>query len=336
VSLYTAETRRLVKRRFVKLVVIGTLAILAAVVVGMYFSNQKLGPAQIADAKVQAQHELEEQTRQIAAERQRCEAVAGTPEAANYPPDCAQITGPTESDITAESFLPPTFDFRQKFGPMVTTLAALLALMAFVIGASFVGAEWHSGGMMNLLLWRPGRIQVLGTKLLALLVGLTALTTVTAAVWTGLFTLVARQRGRLDSMTAGVWRSFALMEVRALVLVLVLGAVGFGLASIGRHTAMALGVAIAVIVLFQFGLGIVLSQVNVKFLEAYLIPTWIDAWLDKKAVLQNFDTCNYSAINGCQPDTLTITWPMAGGVLALVFVAVVGAAMWTMRTRDIT
>ena len=335
-SLYTAETRRLVKRRFVKLLVIGTLAILAAVVVGMYFSNQKLGPAQIADAKVQAQHEYEEQTRQVALERQRCEAAAGTPEAANYPQDCAEIIGPSPSDIGPEAFLPPTFDFRQNFGPMVITLAALLALMAFVMGASFVGAEWHSGGMMNLLLWRPRRIQVLSTKLLAVLVGLTALTAVIAAVWTGLFTLVARQRGSLAGMTAGAWRSFALMEVRALVLVLVLGAVGFGLASIGRHTAMALGVAIAVIVLFQFGLGIVLSQVRVKFVEAYLIPTWIDAWLQKKTVLQNFDSCNFSAVNGCQPDTMTITWPMAGGVLALIFVAVVGAAMWTMRTRDIT
>ena len=59
---------------------------------------------------------------------------------------------------------------------MITTLAALLALVAFVIGASFVGAEWNSGGMMNLLLWRPQRLQVLGTKLAALLVGLTALT----------------------------------------------------------------------------------------------------------------------------------------------------------------
>jgi hypothetical protein len=33
---------------------------------------------------------------------------------------------------------------------------------------------------------------------------------------------------------------------------------------------------------------------------------------------------------------MTITWPMAGVLLGLVFVAVVGAAMWTMRTRDIT
>jgi ABC-2 type transport system permease protein len=336
VSLYTAETRRLAKRRIVKLLVIGTLAVLAAVAVGMYFTNQKVGPAQIAEAQAQADRDFQEQTRQAALEKQRCESAAGTPEAANYPTDCNQLGAPTREDFDPQWYMPPTFDFRKNFGSMVITLAALLALMAFVVGASFVGAEWHSGGMMNLLLWRPQRLKVLGTKLLAVVVGLTALTAVTAAAWTGLFTVIARQRGSLAGMTAGSWRSFGLMELRALALVLVAGAVGFGLASIGRHTAMALGVAIAVVVLFQFGLGTVLSLANVKFVEAYLIPIWVLAWMEKSVRLENSEACNFSASSGCQPDVLTITWPMAGAVLAGLFVLVVGAAMWTMRTRDIT
>jgi ABC-type transport system involved in multi-copper enzyme maturation permease subunit len=336
VSLYSAETRRLVKRRFVKLLVIGGLAVLAAVAVGTYFTNQKIGPAQIADAKAQADRQFEESTRFAALEKQLCQSAAGTPDAAKYPPDCNELAAPSREDFDPQWYLPPTFDFRADFGSMVTTLAALLGLVAFVVGASFVGAEWHSGGMMNLLLWRPRRLQVLSTKLLAVLVAFTALTAVTAAAWTGVFTFIARQRGTLESMTAGAWRSFALMELRALTLVLVVGAVGFGLASIGRHTAMALGVAIAVVVVFQFGLGAVLSAAKVKFFEAYLIPFWIQAWMDKSVRLENTDACNFSASSGCQPDVLTLTWPMAGALLAAVFVAVVGAAMWTMRSRDVT
>ncbi|HEY7273618.1 MAG TPA: ABC transporter permease, partial [Actinoplanes sp.] len=153
-SMYTAETRRLAKRRFVKLLVIGGLAILAAVAIGMYFSNQKIGPAQIADAKAQAERQFEESTRFAALEKQLCQSAAGTPEAAKYPPDCNQLTGPNREDFDPQWYLPSTFDFRKSFGDMVTTLAALLGLVAFVVGASFVGAEWHSGGMMNLLLWR--------------------------------------------------------------------------------------------------------------------------------------------------------------------------------------
>ena len=335
-SLYTAETRRLVKRRFTKFFVIGGLVVLVAIAAGVYFTNQKVGPDQVAAAQQTADREFARVQQQAAQDQQRCVAAPGTADAANYPADCGQLYTPTKDDFQAASYMPATFDFRKSFGNMVTALAALFALMAFVVGASFVGAEWNSGGMMNLLLWRPQRLKVLGTKLLALVVGLGVLTAVTAAAWTGLFVLTARQRGSLESMTSGAWQSFALTEVRGLVLVLAVGAVGFGLASLGRHTAMALGVAIGVVVVFQFGLGTVLSLAHVKFPEAYLIPIWAIAWMDKSVKLENYDTCNYSASSGCVPDTLTITWPMAGGVLAAVVVLVVGAALWTIRSRDIT
>jgi ABC-type transport system involved in multi-copper enzyme maturation permease subunit len=232
--------------------------------------------------------------------------------------------------------MPATFDFREAFPNMVITLAALLALAAYVVGASFVGAEWNSGGMMNLLLWRPQRLRVLGTKLLAFLVGLTGLTVVVSALWTAVFYLIGQTRGSTESMTSGAWQSIGLMELRALALILVAGAAGFGLASIGRHTAMALGAAIGLIVVFQFGLGIVLELASVKFAEAYLIPVWLIAWLTKEIKIEDYNSCDFNSVSGCVPDSLTITWPMAGGVLAVVLVAVVSAAMWTMRSRDIT
>src|SRR6185312_10036559 len=110
---------------------------------------------------------------------------------------------------------------------MVTTLAAVLALVAFIVGASFVGAEWNSGGMMNLLLWRPRRLQVLSTKLGVLLTGATVLTVVLAAIWTAVFYAIASARGSTAKMTSGAWQSIGLMELRALALVLVAGAIGF-------------------------------------------------------------------------------------------------------------
>jgi ABC-2 type transport system permease protein len=336
VSLYRAETRRLVKRRFTKFFVLGSLVLLLAVAAGVFFSNQKVGPAQIAVAQQKADRDFATAQKQAELDQQRCKAAPGTSEAGNYPADCTELYVPTRDDYQASNYLPATFDFRKNFGDMATTLAALLAMMAFVVGASFVGAEWNSGGMMNLLLWRPQRLKVLGTKLLAFLAALAALTAVTAAVWTGLFTVVAQQRGSLAGMTSGAWQSFALMEVRALALVLAVGAAGFGLASLGRHTAMALGVAIGVVVVFQFGLATVLSLANVKFAEAFLIPIWVIAWMNKSVKLENYDTCNYSSSGGCLPDTLTITWPMAGGVFAAAVILIVGLAMWTMRSRDIT
>src|SRR5690606_7686101 len=130
--------------------------------------------------------------------------------------------------------------FRTAFPEMNFLLAGLLALFAFVVGASFVGAEWRSGGMTNLLLWRPRRLEVFGAKLAALLGVVFGLTVLLSALWTGAFWLVATYRGITDTMTSGVWQSIGLAELRGLAMVLAAGTAGFALASLGRHTAMAM------------------------------------------------------------------------------------------------
>jgi len=336
VSLYRAETRRLTKRRFTRWLVIGALVVLVLVAVGVALTNKKVGPAEIAEAKAEATASFQENLRYAQEELQRCQAAVGTAEASRYPTDCSQMYMPTEEEYDYRGYMDSTFDFRANFGNMITTWAALLAMMAFVVGASYVGAEWSTGGMMNLLLWRPQRLKVLGTKLGALLSGLAVLSVVVAVLWTGLFVLIASLRGTLDGMTAGAWQSFALTELRGLVLILVSAAVGFGLASLGRHTALALGAVVGAIVVFQFGLVTVLSLAQVKYAEAWLLPTWALTWMDKKVVLQDYNSCNFSAVSGCQPPELTLTWPMAGGLMAIAVFLVVGAAMWTMRSRDIT
>ncbi|MFI7542895.1 ABC transporter permease subunit [Actinoplanes sp. NPDC049599] len=335
-SLYTAETRRLTKRRFTRFFALGTLLVLAAIVAGMFLSNHKASPERLAAAQAEAAQEYELAVRQTAKEKADCQAAQGTAAAQNFPPSCDDLYQPTREDFQASWYMPPTFTFREQFGYLVIALAALLAVMAFVIGATYVGAEWSSGGMMNLLLWRPQRLKVLGTKLGALLVSLTAFTVLVSAVWTGVFALTAHLRGTLAGMTSGAWQSMLLMELRGLVLVLVAGALGFGLASLGRHTATALGAAIGAIIVFQFGLGTVLSMAKVPYVEAYLVPVWVEAWMGKSSVATDWNSCDFSSTSGCEPATLTITWPMAGGLFAAVVVLVVGAAMWTIRSRDIT
>jgi hypothetical protein len=331
VSLYKAETRRLTKRRFTRFLVIGSLLVLLAIAVGIFLTNHQIGPAQIAGAKAAAQHDYQRALTQAAADKQACLTTPNSPAGS-----CDQLYQPVPDNFDYHGYMPSTFEYAKTFKVMVTTLAAIFALMGFVIGASFVGAEWSSGGMMNLLLWRPQRLKVLSTKLSALLVDLGLLTAVTLAAWTAIFWFIARAHGTTTGMTAGAWRSITLTEVRALVLVLAASALGFGLASLGRHTAMALGAAIGVVILFQFGLVTVLNLAKVKFADALLLPYWVQAWMDKSVKLEDWNSCNFSSSQGCRPDTFTITWQMSGEVLAVAVVLIVGAAMWTIRSRDIT
>ncbi|MFI7603725.1 ABC transporter permease subunit [Micromonospora sp. NPDC049366] len=336
-SLYRTELRRLVKRRFTRYMTLLGLLVLAAVVVGVFFSNQKIDAAAHARAERQAEQQYQDQVRYSEQERASCERdkAAGV-NADRYPPDCEMISAPPREAFEAKWFLPSTFNFREAFPETLIPFAAILALVGFVVGASFVGAEWNTGGMMNLLLWRPKRLTVLLSKLAALLTGVVAVTVTSGLLWFGGFWLVATFRGSTEKMTAGAWQSFALTGLRGLALVVVISAIGFALASLGRHTAMALGGVVAVMVVGQFGLGILLDMAGVKFAEAWLLPTYALAWMTKKVTLENWDACNATFTGECKPETLDVTWQQSSVLLSVGVVVILGAALWAMRRRDIS
>ncbi|MEV6344429.1 ABC transporter permease [Actinoplanes sp. NPDC051851] len=326
-SLVRAESRRLVKRRFTKLLVAGALALLAVVAVSIFLSNEKVTPAQVTAARAQAGRDYQESVASVTAEKQKCVTEGGT--------DCDTYYIPQPEDFDYTWYMPPTFDLRSQFGNMITTFAAILAAVAFLIGASFAGAEWSSGAMMNLLLWRPQRIRVLGSKLVVFLFWLTGLTLLLAALWTGAFRLIAETHGSTDGMTPGVWRSFGLTGLRGLAVVLVSGLLGFTLASIGRHTAMALGALIGLGAL-QVGAFVVATVAELQFPGVYMAPYWLWAWMYQDFTLKDYASCDYSASSGCEPAQFVMTWQTSGLMLAGVAVVATGVAMWTMRRRDIT
>ncbi|MBN1172237.1 MAG: ABC transporter permease, partial [Micromonosporaceae bacterium] len=250
--------------------------------------------------------------------------------------DCEEITPPPLESFDPEWFMKPAFDFKESFEGMIITFSAILALVGFLIGASYVGAEWASGGMMNLLLWRPRRLQVLSTKLAALVGSILGVTVVLGALWTAACWAIAVWRGTTAGLTSGVWQSFALTGLRGLALVLVGTVVGFAIASIGRHTAMALGVVIALAVVGQFGLAIVLELANVDFPERWLLPYYGAAWMMRKYVMTDYSSCGFSVGGECVLETQTITWQHAGLLFGVATVVLVIVAAWTMRRRDIT
>ncbi|MEH0969701.1 ABC transporter permease subunit [Micromonospora sp. CPCC 205546] len=337
-SLYRTELRRLTKRRFTRWMSLLGLLVLALVVIGVFLTNEKIDAATLAKAERAAEQQWQRDVRHNAQYRAECDKAkaAGTAQADDFPEDCASIQPPPREAIETQWFLPSTFDFRESFGETLLPLAAILALVGFVVGASFVGAEWNTGGMMNLLLWRPKRLTVLLTKLAALLTGLVALAVPTTLLWFGSFWLVAVFRGSTAKMTSGAWQSFALTGLRGLVLALVTATIGFALASLGRHTAMALGGVIALMVVGQFGLGILLAMAGVRFAEAWLLPTYAVAWMQKKVTLQDWNTCQATYFGECEPDTLEITWQQSSVMMVVGFVVILGAALWAMRRRDIS
>jgi ABC-2 type transport system permease protein len=338
-GLIKAEVRRLAKRRLTRLMLILLVLGLGTIGVAFTIASHQIGPAQIAAAEAEAQRQYEEAVRQHQQMVVDCEAAKARGEdiTQRFPPNCGDDPqfAPQPEWFDASWSLPYEFHFRDQFGIFISVFAGILALFGFIVGASYVGAEWHSGGMMNLLLWRPRRLPVLFTKLGVLLGGVLGVTVVLGALWTIAFWFMGKYDGRTGKMTQGAWESFALSGARGVGLVLAVTAVAFGLASAGRHTAMALGVAIGLGVVSEIGMRIALGIAGVPFGDRWVLSTYAMAWFEKRWELQDFQSCNFT-MGECQPDTFVVTWQQSALVFGVGTAAVLAAAVWLMRSRDIT
>ncbi len=224
-------------------------------------------------------------------------------------------------------------DLQAGFDRLVAVFTAVAAVSAFVVGASYVGADWRDGGMATLFVWRPRRWQVLMAKLGALLVGLAAAVVPLTAAWTGALWLVAGRPDAAAGMTAQAWWSTGLTGLRAVVLVLLAGAAGFLTASIGRHTAAALGTALAAGVVAQVAVPAVVDALGVRYPDAWRWTTWPTAWLRGSVPVADAGACPQTGATGCAP--LEITWQTAGLGMAALALLLVVVAIWQAHRRDV-
>jgi len=247
-----------------------------------------------------------------------------------YPPNCDYGQRPT-----ADQFLDYGFSFRREWAPLYYTAAIILTLFGFVIGASFVGAEWTSGGMTNLLLWRPQRLTVLGTKLGVALAAVLALAAAYLFVWTLAFLGVATTSGVIGDMGFAEVSSLLLAFVRVVLLAVIGTALGFALASIGRHTAMALGVGIAYLLAYELGTLIIFNMIGNEFPERLRLSTYVVAWLAKRyEFTERSFTCN--ELDCFASQRYVVTWAEAGVVLGGVAIVLIAGAFFSMRRRDVS
>jgi ABC-2 type transport system permease protein len=337
-SLIRAERRRLFKRRFTRWMLLFVLLAMGAIITATALNTTKIGPADIAAAEQRAIQQTQQEQVWAAQERANCEAdKTSTSTEKRYPPDmdCSQIVGPEPGQIEAKWFLPHQFTFKTDFELLILAFAGLLALFGFVVGASYVGAEWSSGAMMNLLVWRPRRMPVLATKLGTMLAGVLGIGVVLGAAWTAGLWTIAKYDGDVSGLTQGTWESFALTGARGLGLALAFTAIGFCLASFGRHTAMALGIAIGVAILGEIGLRIALDMTDVPLADRFMPSTYGLAWFLKSWKIEDYGICDWS-LGQCEPQTMLITWQDSSVVFGVALAVVVVAAFWSIRRRDIT
>ncbi|MDQ1377740.1 MAG: hypothetical protein QOJ52_666 [Acidimicrobiaceae bacterium] len=138
-------------------------------------------------------------------------------------------------------------------------VTAPFVILASLIGASIIGAEWPSRTITTILTWEPRRIRVLSAKVLAAIVVGMALTLA------GLMLLVLALLPSvlLHGATAGAtgewWRALVGVGLRAMAMAAIGTTIGFSIASVGRNTAAAMGVLFAYILVIENVVGNLLA-----------------------------------------------------------------------------
>jgi ABC-2 type transport system permease protein len=326
--LFAAEWSRLFSRRvtLVTLVLIATL--LAMLTFGFTLTRSTPTPAEIESAKTNAASAAEVWQRNV----DRCSKVQSGLENAEpsdrFPRGCDYGPRPTP-----ESMLDYGFSFHRQWPTLFYTAAVVLAVAGFVLGASFVGVEWSSGGMASLLLWAPRRGSVLAAKLLAACAGVGIISVVYLTLWTAAFMAVAAGNGTVSQMTGAEFGSLLLTGARVVLLALAGTALGFAIASLGRHTSTALGVGMAYLLIYELGALLLFGVIqSADYSEKYRLSSYITAWLTRSFT---FDADVANCKGGCVPAAgFSGSWEQGGLVIAGVVAVLVGTAFVAMRRRD--
>jgi len=120
------------------------------------------------------------------------------------------ITNDDESSVDFVNDLAGGVDAELFFQP----IAFVVPLMAFVIGASSIGADLKTGMVEQILTWEPRRLRFLFARCVANFVGVTLAAAAVAAVFTALMFGLSALAGTTDGVTGELWANIGVSIVR--------------------------------------------------------------------------------------------------------------------------
>lgn len=236
-SLLRAEVRRLTSRRFIRLLLLVALAVYVLVVLASAITSfGRTTPEQLA----QAERSIERVVAEQEVFRQQC---LDQP----LPPGVSEddFCGPPAraEDFRREDFLDERpFVLATELPAGAVGIGAATAVLAFLLGATYVGAEWSSRSMVALLFWEPRRLRVMAVKVGVLAAAAAALAAVAQALWWITAGLLRATLGETGDLPDGFYGDLLAQQLRVVVLVVLTALLGFGIAHLIRGTGAALGV----------------------------------------------------------------------------------------------
>lgn len=126
-----------------------------------------------------------------------------------------------------------------------------LIIASWLMGASFIGADWHAGTVTTLLTWEPRRVRVIVTKAVACFAVVFAVAVAIQALLSVVLAVVAALRGTTEGVDGAWLRETVGVGLRTAAMSSIAAVIGFAVASIGRNTAAALGAGFAYLAVIE-------------------------------------------------------------------------------------
>jgi ABC-2 type transport system permease protein len=246
IALLRVEFRRMLSRRMVWLVMIAVVGVL--VFSGVMTFIQAGKDARGYDAQTEAA---------LRAEVNRCAREDFGP---NPRIPLSERRAECEGMIGAD----PRFQYTTVRDVLLGSSPPFLVI-AFLFGASFIGAEWHFGTITTTLTWEPRRVRVLAVKALVAAVFSAVVFVFLQVFLAAVLYPSAAVHGTTEGVDAQWIRDLAGVVLRGTLLAAICSTIGLAIASLGRNTTAAMGV---VFVYF----------VAVEQIVRALRPGWVE-WL---------------------------------------------------------
>ncbi|MET9314571.1 ABC transporter permease subunit [Kribbella sp. NPDC003505] len=327
IRLTKVELRRLTARRLTVIGLAGLFLITILLLVATWFDARPLSAAEQQRAQQQfeiAHHEWVEHADET---RKQCEADWKTQP--DPKPKLEDMCAYPEPRL--EDFGKPKTVFSQITPELLRGSSYFLAFAGFLIGASFLGAEFRSGAIGNWLTFEPRRLRVYGSKLLAAATGFVPVAAVVlAVVLFGTF-LIVDKLGDTAGTTGKVWGDLAAIGGRAVVTTALAAALGCVVGLLLRHTAAAIGVVMAYLVLAEGVFAAFLEKA-----QPWLVKLNFDAFVRHDT--QYYVTECKAGGDGsyaCDYVQKTLSFEHGAWYLAALTAVVVLLGAWVFNRRDV-
>lgn len=323
IRLSRVELKRLLARRVTWVALLGAAILSGLVLYGMHEQVRYLNPTSKAQATADFRSAHQSWVKNHEKDEKSCRASLS--ESERDSPSAEEICRVDEPRL--ESFLGGPLGVDELYGDAISVLLPMAVFVAFLLGASFVAAEFSTRAMSTWLTFEPRRGPVAGSKVLAAVVGAAVLGVVMVVlVGVGIWVIAGRV-GLTEGVEPGTRSHILSMLARVPAVAALGGLVGSALALLLRHTAAVLGVLIAYAVAAEGMIRSILPG-----LQQWLVSTNTMAFVKGQQTYQIF-ACGPS---GCDSRTEAIDFAQGTSFLLVLGAVVTAVGVLSFRRRDVT